>query len=268
MVAGDLCLKIWPSRIQTPILISVPHAGLRLPKGFIDRVSHPDILKLEDTDWGVANLLSFVPELGIPLQAALYSRYVVDLNRPLPTEEPLYPGSDRIAGLIPLHTFDKQAIYREGCAPDEQEISERIREYYVPYYQGIEDHLGRAHQYFGGSLLLDFHSIRPVVKAIRDEPFAHFNFSNRGGLTCPDQWLMKLGSLVESHGYSYSINDPFLGGNLTRRFGKPDQGRFSLQVEMNQEIYLDDANKVCGEKLVKMRVVLEDLLNSLALELK
>ncbi|MBW7876828.1 MAG: N-formylglutamate amidohydrolase [Candidatus Cloacimonetes bacterium] len=268
MVAGDLCLKIWPSRIHTPILISVPHAGVRLPGGFHERVNHPDILKLQDTDWSVANLLSFVPELGIPLQAALYSRLVVDLNRPLPTEEPLYPGSDRISGVVPLHTFDKQTIYRDGCVPDEDEISERIRDYYLPYYRGIEDHLGRAHQYFGRSLLLDFHSIRPVVKAIREEPFAHFNFSNRKGLTCPDVWLEKLGALVESYGYSYSINDPFLGGNLTRRFGKPDQGKFSLQIEMNQDIYLDYANKVCGDKLVIMRVVLEGLLDVMALELK
>lgn len=260
--APDICLNLWPSRIQSPIYISVPHAGVNLPQGLGERLSKEALL-MADTDHGVTNLLSFAPEIGIPVQSALFSRLVVDLNRPLDHEEPLYPGSNRISGVIPLATFDKEAVYLPGCEPDASEMEARIRTYYLPYYQNIESHLQKARQHFGKTLLLDMHSIRPVVKAIQPQEFAHFNFSNRGGITCPTQWLEQLAELVHKAGYTSSINDPFLGGNLTRRFGRPETGVYSLQIEMNQTVYLTRDNKVCPEKWLGMRVLLESMFHAL-----
>jgi N-formylglutamate amidohydrolase len=34
-------------------------------------------------------------------------------------------------------------------------------------------------------------------------------------------------------GYQVAINDPFKGAELVARFGRPDDGKHSLQVEIN-----------------------------------
>ena len=37
-----------------------------------------------------------------------------------------------------------------------------------------------------------------------------------------------------------AINDPFKGAELVSRIGRPDQGRHSLQIEVNRGLYMDE----------------------------
>ena len=57
-------------------------AGRLLPPGMEALMTEAG-LALPDTDWHVARLYDFVRDLGASLLVAKYSRYVVDLNRPL-----------------------------------------------------------------------------------------------------------------------------------------------------------------------------------------
>ncbi|WP_191623901.1 N-formylglutamate amidohydrolase, partial [Pseudomonas fluorescens] len=73
---------------RVPLLISMPHAGLRLTPT-VDAGLIPDAKSLPDTDWHIPRLYDFAAELGASTLAAEYSRFVIDLNRPS-DDKPLY----------------------------------------------------------------------------------------------------------------------------------------------------------------------------------
>jgi N-formylglutamate deformylase len=61
------------------------------------------------TDWHLHALYDFLPALGITTIHAVYSRFVVDLNRP-PDGHALYPGRFE-TGLVPMETFSGDKIF-------------------------------------------------------------------------------------------------------------------------------------------------------------
>ncbi len=252
------------SRQLRPVLISVPHSGEEIPD-FLSQIAAGEWVSGNiDCDWFVHQIYDFAPLMGMELVRARASRFVVDLNRPLPDEEPLYPGSDRISGVLPTHTFDRKPIYLEDKRPDEVDFQRRIQIYYQPYYEFLRFRLEELARHFGTVLFWDAHSIAPVVKSIREEPFEHFNFSNRDGLTCPLEWLERLKLVALDHGYTATINHPFRGGNLTRSMGSIRPEILSLQLELSQATYLKENNRVDPGKLRKLQLTLKEILSEAA----
>ncbi len=195
-------------------------------------------MSLPDTDWEVESLYAFAPSQGIGLLRALYSRLMVDLNRPRPGELGLYADKNRLSPVVALKTFFDQEIYL--TAPDTQEIDRRLQKFYEPYYQKLEQEIQILKAKHGRVLLIDAHSIKGLVPKIRPFPFAEFNFSDRNQKTCHQRITETCFQFCKQQSYSYSYNDPFLGGNITRSFARPDQGIFTLQIELNQSLYMDD----------------------------
>ncbi len=98
---------------SSPLLISMPHNGTALPDAISQRMTER-ALRLPDTDWHVARLYEFGPELGASVLSPVHSRYVIDPNRPPDGRE-----------LCPLTCFDGSPVYRPGQGPDKDEIRER-----------------------------------------------------------------------------------------------------------------------------------------------
>ena len=68
-------------RGTAPLLVSMPHAGTGIPAGLReDYVARA--LALGDTDWHLPRVHDCLPALGASVLRPLYSRYVIDLNRP------------------------------------------------------------------------------------------------------------------------------------------------------------------------------------------
>ncbi len=251
---------------SVPILVSIPHSGTETTPEFAGAVQGLGVT-LPDTDWYLHQLYDFCIELGIPVIRARYSRYLVDLNRPLPWEDNLYAERSE-TGLIPLKTFDGQEIYKAGREPSDTEIKERIDRFYKPYYSRIKEILGNFHSEFGTALLFDAHSIRSKVPSIHEEVFTDFILSNRKGVTCPMLLIAKGAQILKSAGYSVSMNHPFQGGNLTRYFHEAISGVHCLQLEMSQRIYMDEESREkCEPQWSKTRKIISDLLSILKAEL-
>ena len=58
---------------DSPLLLSVPHDGRRVPPAISKRMT-PEALLLPDTDWHVARLYDFAAELGASVLVANFSR--------------------------------------------------------------------------------------------------------------------------------------------------------------------------------------------------
>ncbi len=222
---------------DTPLLVSVPHAGTELPAGMAARLA-PAATDLPDTDWFVDELWDFVSGLGAGLIAARWSRYVVDLNR-APDDAALY--TSRTTSLVPMETFDGDALYA-GDPPDAREVAERVQRYWRPYHETLEGELSRLVAQHGHAVLLDAHSIRSEVPALFDGVLPHFNLGTNAGASA-DPFLAEqaLGVLSAAPGYETVRDARFKGGYITRHHGRPSEGRHALQLEMAQRCYMGES---------------------------
>ena len=107
-------------RGDAPLVLSVPHAGTRLPGEIESRLVSPWLAR-KDTDWYVDRLYSFAGRARAPPSSARsLSRTVIDVNRD-PEGRSLYPGQ-ATTELCPTTTFDGEPLYPRGrrarCARD------------------------------------------------------------------------------------------------------------------------------------------------------
>jgi len=123
-----------------PLLISMPHVGTELPPEFVKQMS-PSAAMKQDTDWHLDLLYGFACSMGASVLQARVSRYVIDLNRP-PGGESLYPGQIT-TGLCPLETFHGEPLYLPGSEPDSTERERRLRTYWKPYHNALQQELVR-----------------------------------------------------------------------------------------------------------------------------
>ena len=70
-----------PQKKKVGILLSIPHCGFQFPEE-IEADYNPKMkAQPDDTDWDLNLLYDFASDLGITTIEAVYSRWVIDLNR-------------------------------------------------------------------------------------------------------------------------------------------------------------------------------------------
>jgi N-formylglutamate deformylase len=224
---------------STPVLISVPHAGTEIPAEMAARMTS-EALALPDTDWHVPLLYDFAQQIGAGLIVAKYSRYVVDLNRD-PSGKPLYPGADNTE-LVPTTTFARDAVYRSGLAPDDDEVALRVKTYWKPYHDKLAGELDALKAQHGIAVLWDAHSIPSVVPRFFSGKLPDLNLgSAKGKSAAPDLIEVVVGVFKTTNAFSSVLDGRFTGGYITRRFGQPQTGIHALQLELGQACYMDES---------------------------
>ena len=259
---------ISPKGQRVPIVISVPHCGVKFPSE-LKNSYHKDLMQQpDDTDWFVHQLYEFASELGITIIHAKYSRWVIDLNRD-PESAPLYDDGRIITGLTTLTDFLGKYIYiDEKHTPNKQEVDRRLKEYYWPYYNKIEGLLSDLKTEFDDVLLWDAHSIRQSVKTIRKDNFPDLILGNNDEKTAHQNLIKVALNGLKDSGYIVTHNTPFKGGHITRYFGKPENGIHALQLEMVKKLYMEDDELIFSEdranNMRKMLIpIFENLIKSL-----
>ncbi len=255
---------ILPTSSRVPILLSIPHCGTAFPDSLRQQYK-PDLINApDDTDWYVHQLYEFAPAMGITLIHAVYSRWVIDLNRN-PEDKPLYTDGRIITGLCPTTNFLGVPIYadeRTAVTPDD--VRQRVNEYYQPYHNKLTGILKDLKQQFGIVLLWDCHSIRQTVPTIHKEKFPDLILGDADGTSASPGLIEVAIHNLESAGYTFSHNYPFKGGYITRAYGKPAENIHALQLEMSKVNYMDDAEKAYDEaRANRMRIILMKTLEEL-----
>ena len=254
-----------PKGKRVPVLISVPHCGTQFPPEIKDEYKVDMISAPDDTDWFVNKLYDFVSDLGMTMISAVYSRWVIDLNRD-PQSKPLYTDGRIITGLCPTTDFLGNKIYNDGRSEvASSEVNRRLDQYYWPYHNKIESELSSLHKEFGNVLLWDCHSIRQVVPTIHKEKFPDVILGSADEKSAGKSLIGTALETLGSKRYQLNHNYPFKGGYITRRFGNPAQGYHALQLEMTKVNYMDDTETTYhGGRAAIMRNLLQDTLCRLA----
>lgn len=220
-----------------PLLISMPHAGLKLTPavrdGLVDQAR-----SLPDTDWHIPHLYGFASDLGASVLAADYSRFVIDLNRP-DDDQPLYASAT--TGLYPDTLFDGAPLFKAGQAPSSAERERYLALIWRPYHQAIAQELARLRALFGYALLWDAHSIRSQVPRLFDGQLPDFNLGTFNGASCDTALAGRLQSVcAEAQGYTHVLDGRFKGGHITRHYGDPGNDIHAVQLELAQRTYMEE----------------------------
>ncbi|RVU38589.1 N-formylglutamate deformylase [Hwanghaeella grinnelliae] len=247
----------------TPLLVSIPHAGLGIPEPIAARMTDK-ARELGDTDWHVPELYDFLHAMGASVLAATQSRYVVDLNRP-PDGASLYPGQ-ATTGLAPTTTFDGEPLYQKGEEPDAREIDIRVDLYWHPYHTKLLDELEHLKRQYGYALLWDAHSIRSRVPRLFDGGLPDMNFGTNEGRSCDTKLTKRILAVAEDvTEFTHVLNGRFKGGFITRNYGNPDLDIHAVQLELSQATYMDETPpyNFRPEKADRIRPTLQLLLETM-----
>ena len=67
-----------------------------------------------------------------------------------------------------------------------------------------------------------------------------FCLGDRDGATCERDFTEFVRATLAGMGYRVTVNDPYKGVELVRRYSLPRDGRHSLQIEVNRVLYMDE----------------------------
>lgn len=229
--------EVFLATAKSPLLISIPHAGTRVPEPIKSRLQQ-QALELPDTDWFIDQVWDIALEHGAGLLIARNSRYVVDLNRP-PDDRPLYTREG--TGLIPLTNFEGQDIYLPGAEPGAADREERLERYWRPYHRTLRNELDRLVKAHGYAIVIDAHSIRSTLPRLFEGRLDALNLGSHDGKSAARDLIALAKSQFDRWGNDHCVLDGrFKGGYITRHYGRPDKKVHALQLEMAQRVYMQE----------------------------
>lgn len=256
---------------RCPIVVSIPHSGTQIPEQEREWYA-VDIDELaRGGDPYVDELYRGVEMFGATVISTPYNRFVIDMNR-LPDDfSPLSvvgtrvrrnPGYYGHRGLIWAVTSEGRPIYRRPLP--RSVVQRRLDDFYHPYHASLSAELKSLRDEFGFAILIDAHSMPS-----RGTGAAHGYTSRRADIVPGDlmgrscgRWLSD--AVVDywaSAGRSVSRNRPYRGGAITRRHHLPSRGVHAIQIELNRDLYLDEAT---GERVASFHDLRADCLRFIA----
>lgn len=239
-----------PAGIEpAPVVFDSPHSGYDYPGDFDHVVPREMLRRAEDAF--VDDLYEGAPVAGAGFLKALFPRAYIDPNRhedeidsnmlaePWPRPVRASEKSDMGLGLIRRLIKGRVHIYDRPLTVGE--IMARIESYHRPYHAELEAMLDARASVFGAVWHVNCHSMRTTGRHQgKSVPRDDFVLGDREGESCDPGFTEFVAARLKDMGYSVQINHPFKGAELIERFGRPLEGRHSLQIEVNRGLYMDE----------------------------
>jgi N-formylglutamate amidohydrolase len=258
-----------PERQTAPVVFASPHSGDRYPRAFLAASGLPFASLRRSEDAFVDRLFAAAPAAGAPLLCAHFPRAYLDPNRePYELDPAMFDGplpdfvnrrSPRVQaglGTVARVVATGERIYARKLRF--AEVRERIEQHYFPYHRALETLLAATQQQFGRCLLIDCHSMPSVGGPMDSDPGLRrvdFVLGDCFRAACAPAITEFVAAELEALGYSVRRNIPYAGGYTTRHYGRPQQGRHALQIEINRALYMDETQivphpgfpRLCGD---------------------
>lgn len=228
-------------RGDAPLIVSFPHTGTEIPASMAARFVSPWLAR-RDADWWVHELYALVRELGATTVRTAISRSVIDVNR-APDGHSLYPGQTT-TGLCPDVTFDNDPLYRDGEAPDDEEITQRRQTWFDPYHAALSAEIARLRKIHPVVVVYDAHSIRSRIPHLFEGELPQFNIGSNHDLSCDNALTDEVERLCVASGYSHVRNGRFRGGYITRHYSDIGGGVHTLQMELACRGYMAEPDTI------------------------
>lgn len=268
--------RIGPTRLRSPVILSVPHAGraypaamtamLRVParavEGLEDR--HADMLAEEAAAGGVAGLVATVPRAWIDLNRSEREIDPEMIEPPLRGTALIQSAKVRGGlGLIPRRLHPHGDIWQGRLAVDA--LTARIHRVHRPYHDALAALLAQARTRFGAAVLLDLHSM-PPLRSQNGDP-ARIVIGDRFGRAAASRITARATAAARDAGFAVAVNAPYAGGYILERHGAPAQAVHAIQVEIDRSLYLAPGLRDPGEGVARLAMFVTGLAAALADEI-
>ncbi len=265
---------------SSPLVLDSPHSGTFYPPDFGFACDLAQLRRAEDTH--VEKLYSFAASLGCAWIEAHFPRSYLDTNRNLTEVDPdmldgpwphvveltdPYALSKRRLGkgLIWRATDDGEPLYARCLSV--REVERRIDLCWLPYHAAVNAAIKSAHERHGYSLHINCHSMPEVAGShatdFPGEKHSDFVLGNRDHSTSSEAVLLFIQNHLVQMGYSVSLNHPYKGVELVRRYGEPAKHRHSVQIEINRALYMNEKTLEITEGFAPLRENLKALVLAL-----
>jgi N-formylglutamate amidohydrolase len=243
-----------PPEQTLPLVVASPHSGRLYPPDFLAaaRLDGQTLRKSEDAF--VDEIFAASPQLGAPLLRALFPRAFLDANREAYELDPemfadrlpayVNTRSPRVAaglGTIARVVANGEEIYRGKLRF--ADAVQRVARFYHPYHAVLKELIEATAARFGHCILIDSHSMPSAGSAERDRDGRRVDLvlGDCFGSACAPVVIDTAERLLRSKGYTVNRNAPYAGGFTTRHYGRPRTGVHALQIEINRDLYMDEA---------------------------
>jgi N-formylglutamate amidohydrolase len=249
-------------RGSLPVLLSVPHSGRDYDPAVAANAVH-GLAALHPLEDPLVDRLAWrAMSAGLGGVVQPVPRAVIDCNRdedeldPAAIEGigsvPAGPRARHGLGLVPSRTHRHGALWRRPI--DRAELNRRIEQVHRPYHQALADGLEALRLRHGEALLLDCHSMPP-----RRHGQANMVIGDRHGTSAASWISAETARIVRAGGFTVALNDPYAGGSIVARHGRPAAGVHALQLEIDRSLYLDRDGRTAGRGFDRIASLIETL---------
>ena len=231
---------IHASRAALPVLLSVPHSGREYPQWLAANAvrGRAGLECLEDPL--VDRLVWRAVAKGIGAIVARAPRAAIDCNRSAEETDPVViidAGNHAVGtrargglGIVPSRSAPHGRLWRQPI--DQAELARRIAEAHSPFHEAVGQALERLYASHGWALLIDCHSMP------RRNGQAGIVIGDRHGGSADPRLSLEAIRVARDAGWSAALNDPYAGGHIVERHGRPERGIHAIQVEIDRSCYL------------------------------
>ena len=260
-----------PRTTPSPVLVEVPHSGLRVPPEVESEIDATPSAMLRDSDIYVDQLYQRAPENGATLLVSRVSRYVVDLNRgPDDVDSaavPRHPKARHIParGVIWRARTDGTPLLRTPLTVEQ--FARRIELFYEPYHRTLRDVAAQIRERYGQVVIVAAHSMPSTGRRTvggGEVRRADIVPGTRGRSTADGRIIDLIDSHFREAGLSVKHDEPYRGGWTTLTYGAPKRGQHAVQIELNRALYVDEqTSEIKKNDFAQLQTVLDQLVGKL-----
>ena len=237
---------IEPTGTLSPLVVDSPHSGRIYPVDFAYACPLPLLRQAEDAY--IDEVVAGAAEAGAAVVLAEFPRSMIDVNRAESDLDPaaidgdwpeaLAPDAMTLSGFGLVRRLCRNGVnlYRQPLSA--AEIKRRIDRYYRPYHTCLQEQLTTRQARFGTCYLINAHSMPDRID--NGLPRADFILGDRDGTSCAPEFTQYTQTVRQNMGYHVTLNTPYKGREIVKRYGLTGHGFHALQIEINRKLYIDE----------------------------
>ena len=269
-IEPEVFYRFNPLAAAVPVVVDVSRSGRFYPIDFRSPVPfsalHDNVSMYVDEIWKDA------PKYGATMVQALFPNTYIDANRhELDIDPDLIEGEWPVpvqfvskSGLGLLKTVSRYGEPLQERKLTVAEVEHRLDRYYRPYHRelaSVMDRMLTAHGFYYNLSCHCMSAVGAPTHADAGKERMDFCLGNLRGTSSTTDFIEFIAATIRKHGFTCSVNTPYTGGELNRRYGKADGTQESVMVEINKKTFMDIASfrKTAGFDAIQgvARAVLE-----------
>ncbi len=269
-----------PTVPPVALVVDVSRSGREYPTDMRSPVSFTAIH--DNASMYVDEIWEDTPKYGGTLLYALFPHMYIDANRhELDIDPELVEGewpvplqptvSKRGLGLLKSKSRYGEPVQEKKLSYDE--VEDRLNRYHRPYHRELKAIVDRARSSSEKVYHLSCHCMSAIGAPTHPDAgqeradFCLGNIHN-GMSTSSTEFIEFVAEVIRAQGFTCTINMPYGGGEINRRYGDPENGVESILFEVNKKRFMDGKTFRKNEGFAEIKAAANGVLEALSKELR